>query len=60
MRTVLFISPDYAPALGDIRELWHGDVVYLRPGATDRYDWSRYADALTTAITRGADVRHAS
>ena len=56
MHTGMFIGPDYAPALGDVRTLKPGDTVYLKPGATDRRDWSRYADALTNAITRGASV----
>ncbi|QAX93285.1 hypothetical protein HOV11_gp29 [Streptomyces phage Vash] len=52
----MFIGPDYAPALGDVRALNAGDTVYLKPGANDRKDWARYADALTTALTRGASV----
>jgi hypothetical protein len=56
MHTGVFIGPDAAPALGDVRALSPGDTVYLKAGATDRKDWARYADALTTAITRGASV----
>ncbi|WP_030240732.1 MULTISPECIES: hypothetical protein [unclassified Streptomyces] len=56
MHTALFIGPDMAPALGDVRDRLPGDTIYLKEGATDRRDWARYADALTTAITRGASV----
>lgn len=56
MQTGLFIGPDHAPPLGDVRTLNAGDTVYLKPGANSRKDWGRYADALTNAITRGASV----
>jgi hypothetical protein len=56
MHTGVFIGPDYAPALGDLRALDAGDTVYLKPGATDRRDWGRYLDALSVAVTRGASV----
>lgn len=45
------------PALGDVRRAAHGDVLWLVPGVTQRRDWSRYAEALAQAITRGAEVR---
>jgi len=56
MHTALFIGPDAAPALGDVRERLPGDTIYLKPGATERRDWGRYADALIQAIARGASV----
>ncbi|CAD80130.1 gp5 [Streptomyces phage phiBT1] len=56
MHTALFIGPDYAPALGDVRERLPGDTVYIKEGATERRDWGRYLDALSVAITRGASV----
>ncbi|QAX94729.1 hypothetical protein HOV12_gp29 [Streptomyces phage Lilbooboo] len=52
----MFIGPESAPALGDVRALKSGDTVYLKPGAVERRDWGRYADALTQAIARGASV----
>lgn len=46
-----------APALGDIRMLGVGDRIILGEGATERRDWPRYAEAIMTAVTRGAEVR---
>ncbi|RCH68734.1 hypothetical protein DT019_08650 [Streptomyces sp. SDr-06] len=51
------VSHDTAPALGDLRKLGHGDTIWLQADARQRKDWTRYADALATAIARGADVR---
>lgn len=51
------MTADTAPALGDIRQMGHGDTVWLSPGVDDRGDWGRYLDALASAVTRGTDVR---
>ena len=51
------VSVRSAPALGDIRALGEGDTVWLRHGVESRRDWGRYLDALSSAITRGVDVR---
>lgn len=51
------ISADAAPALGDIRAMGAGDTLFIVPGADRRADWSRYADAIGGAVTRGADAR---
>lgn len=53
----MIISAENAPALGDVRACSTGDTIWLRPGATGRTDWPRYADALMVAVTRGANVR---
>ncbi|QPB09570.1 hypothetical protein CPT_Sycamore_030 [Streptomyces phage Sycamore] len=51
------MTPDAAPALGDIRAMGTGDTVWLSPGVDGRNDWGRYLDALSSAVTRGAEVR---
>jgi hypothetical protein len=51
------LSRDAGPALGDIRALGPGDAVWLSAGVQQRPDWGRYLDALSGAITRGAEVR---
>lgn len=56
MASVL-IDKDSAPALGDIRLLGKGDSIFLRNGWTSRRDGTRYADAVMSAVMRGADVR---
>lgn len=48
-----------APAIGDIRVLGEGDTIWLTPEAPQRRDWSRYLDAIITAVSHGADVRWA-
>lgn len=58
MRTSFFISPDAAPAIGDIREADAACTIYLKPGATQRADWPRYADGIISAIAKGANVVH--
>lgn len=57
MKTHLFIGPDYAPAMGDIRALLPGDCVWLQRDADQRPDWGRYLDALASAISHGVDIR---
>jgi hypothetical protein len=52
----LNISLASASAIGDVRTLQNGDVIRLHTDAPRRKDWSRYADAITTAVTRGADI----
>jgi hypothetical protein len=51
------LGRDSGPALGDIRALGPGDAVWLSAGVQQRPDWGRYLDALSGAITRGAEVR---
>jgi hypothetical protein len=51
------ITAATAPALGDVRAMGAGDVVWIVHGAHARKDWSRYADAIGGAASRGADVR---
>jgi hypothetical protein len=46
-----------APALGDVRNLGAGDVIWLHRNVEARKDWARYADAIGVAVTRGAEVR---
>jgi hypothetical protein len=48
-----------APAMGDVRAMGVGDTIWITPEAPLRADWSRYADALTVALLRGADIRWA-
>lgn len=51
------LSLEAGPALGDIRLMGAGDVVWLAEGVEERKDWGRYLDALASAVTRGAEVR---
>jgi hypothetical protein len=51
------ITGTSAPAMGDIRMMGQGDVIWLYPDVEDRKDWGRYLDAFAAAITRGAEVR---
>lgn len=53
----ILIGPDKAPALGDVRTLGQGDSIFLRKGWADRRDGGRYAEAISAAVLRGADVR---
>lgn len=53
---IALIAPGSAPALGDVRALGAGDAIVIRPGAVQRKDWGRYADAIAAAIARGAEV----
>jgi len=46
-----------APALGDVRTMGEGDVIWLHANVETRKDWSRYVDAIGAAISRGAEVR---
>jgi hypothetical protein len=50
------ISLANAPALGDVRRMAAGDVIHVKADAHTRKDWPRYADAIATAVTRGASV----
>lgn len=54
---VLRVGRYVAPAIGDVRALGKGDVVWLSEAVEDRPDWGRYLDALSHAIGRGAEVR---
>jgi hypothetical protein len=56
----VLITTKSAPALGDVRTLGTGDTVYMVTGWTARKDAPRYLDAVSAAVTRGADVRHVS
>ncbi|GGU49162.1 hypothetical protein GCM10010289_82150 [Streptomyces violascens] len=51
------ITADAAPALGDVRQMGHGDTLWLAQGARERSDWSRCVEALGAAVSRGAEVR---
>ncbi|QPB09792.1 hypothetical protein CPT_Shady_031 [Streptomyces phage Shady] len=46
-----------APALGDVRNMGEGDTLWLHANVNQRADWSRYADAIACAVSRGAEVR---
>lgn len=54
------IRKDYAAALGDVRVMGLGDVIVIRPDATQRRDWPRYQDAIGQAVARGAEVHRAA
>lgn len=56
MRKGLFITAESAPAIGDVRAADVAHVVFVHADAPQRKDWARYADALTVAIARGAEV----
>jgi hypothetical protein len=45
-----------APALGDVRDAGPGDLIYIRPAATSRRDFSKYWEAAGVALARGAFV----
>lgn len=45
-----------APALGDVRDAGAGDLIYIRPAATSRRDFSKYWEAAGVALARGANV----
>lgn len=46
-----------APAIGDVRSMGEGDVIWLGADARERKDWGRYQEAMAQAISRGADIR---
>ncbi|MFG3014339.1 hypothetical protein ACGFZB_28750 [Streptomyces cinerochromogenes] len=50
------IDAGMAPALGDIRTASDGDVIYIRPDATERRDFPKYWEAAGAALSRGAKV----
>ncbi len=50
------ITRDSAPALGDVRQMSHGDRLHLLKGAELRPDWPRYLDAIAAAVSRGTNV----
>ncbi|MFE9381754.1 hypothetical protein ACFYMO_00735 [Streptomyces sp. NPDC007025] len=50
------ISESHLPALGDIRALGLGDVVYVDAGVHHNDYWGRYVEALAAAISKGASV----
>lgn len=53
----LTVSYASAAALGDVRRAETGDTIVLHSDATRRKDWARYAEAITVALGRGADIR---
>jgi hypothetical protein len=55
--TRISISYAAAPALAKVRALQSGDTVVLHHDATRRADWPRYAAALVSALSKGADIR---
>ncbi|GAB7187122.1 hypothetical protein ATKI12_6953 [Kitasatospora sp. Ki12] len=56
---VSVISPDAAPALGDVRALGERDLIIIAVGSRARQDWPRYMDAIGVAVTRGARLINA-
>jgi hypothetical protein len=50
------VTKGQAPALGDIRALGLGDVVYVDYDARQRKDWGRLVEALAAAVSKGASV----
>lgn len=57
MSLIHYVSRVQARALGDLRAAKPGDVIILAANAPERKDWPRYADAIGSAVIRGADVR---
>ncbi|MEU0860646.1 hypothetical protein ABZ352_35565 [Streptomyces griseofuscus] len=55
-RALHVIESANAPALGDIRAAGDGDVIYIRPDATNRRDFPKYWEAVGSAFVRGAQV----
>lgn len=53
---ILTITLSRSPALGDIRRLGQGDAIALTSDARQRKDWGRVVDAISSAVSRGADV----
>jgi hypothetical protein len=51
------ITCAHAPAIGGVRTMGQGDTIWLHANVEARKDWSRYADAIAQAVTRGAEVR---
>lgn len=45
------------PPLGDIRTMGRGDTLWLDAEVEKRKDWGHYADAITAAVSRGAEIR---
>jgi hypothetical protein len=45
------------PALGDVRALGAGDVLWLDTGLRTWAEWHRFTDAVRHAVARGAEVR---
>ena len=54
---ILEISAEYAPPLGDVRDLSAGDELILWDGWRQRSDWIRYLAAAAHAMGRGCVVR---
>jgi hypothetical protein len=53
----LVIDDAMAPALGDVRDAGPGDLIYIRPAATNRKDFPKYWEAAGVALKRGALVQ---
>lgn len=51
------ITGEASPAMGDIRALGTGDIIWLAPDSLTRKDWGRLLDAIAAAVSYGADVR---
>lgn len=51
------ITTTSAPAYGDIRTMGRGSTIWIESGAEVRKDWGRLLDAISSAISHGADVR---
>lgn len=52
-----FITDRISPALGDIRRLGRGDVIWIYASAERRHNWGGHIAAIADAIWKGAEVR---
>lgn len=50
------IDKAHCPAMGDIRALGKGDMLFIYAEARERADWSRVSDAVRQAMSRGCGV----
>ena len=55
--THLFLTPDRLPALGDVRACGTGERIYVSRTMREHGQWSRYVDAIASAVSRGASIR---
>lgn len=54
--TTLHVSPETLPPLGDLRALGQGSTVYVSRSMQGHPLWSRYVEAITGALSKGADI----
>lgn len=55
--THMYLTPDRLPALGDVRACGAGERLWVSPKMRQRDDWSRYVEAISAAVSRGASLR---